>query len=359
MAVHYDKETGEYVYDTAEDPGNPVQQTRTDPNPGPRPFDPTVGTGVPSVDPNAPPAPVFNPGGANLPDLVTQTFKTAQGQAGNNGNAQAFGQAWLASGGKSAAELASFIRTHPEYGAQVAGSKGTKVTIGGQTYDPIFSADDPSQSRGQWIIAGDSSSNTSTGSGTLGTMAIDPSYLAPFTTPPPVGNPLPTYQPPPDFNYADFGGFDQWNPTTAQDLYADPSYAFRRDEGAGVLQNSAAARGVLNSGGTLSDLIKYGQQFASNEFGNVDTRRFNAWDTGNRNKLDTYSTNRNNAAQNFATNYGIGRDAYQTLANNNETDYQRQEQNWRDQRDTWYSNQQNPFSKLSTLASLGYNAASL
>lgn len=53
---------------------------------------------------------------------------------------------------------------------------------------------------------------------------------------------------------------------------ADPGYQFRMDEGIKALDRSAAARGVLNSGGQGRRLVRYGQDYASNEYQNVYNR---------------------------------------------------------------------------------------
>lgn len=52
----------------------------------------------------------------------------------------------------------------------------------------------------------------------------------------------------------------------------DPGYQFRMDEGVKALDRSAAARGILNSGGQLRRLTRYGQDYASNEYQNVYNR---------------------------------------------------------------------------------------
>jgi hypothetical protein len=52
----------------------------------------------------------------------------------------------------------------------------------------------------------------------------------------------------------------------------DPSYQFRLGEGMKALERSAAARGGLISGGALKAAQRYGQEFASNEFGNAYNR---------------------------------------------------------------------------------------
>jgi len=100
------------------------------------------------------------------------------------------------------------------------------------------------------------------GGNTLGTLAIPGSY-------PGYGGPMR-----PDLSGLPTAPNFDWTPTTAEDLYADPSYKFRLGEGEQALQQSAAAGGVLRTGGTLKDILKYGQNFASQEYGNVDARRF-------------------------------------------------------------------------------------
>lgn len=62
---------------------------------------------------------------------------------------------------------------------------------------------------------------------------------------------------------------------TTADFEQDPGYQFRMQEGLKALERSAAARGGLNSGGTMKALARYGQDFASNEFQNA-YNRFNS-----------------------------------------------------------------------------------
>lgn len=62
---------------------------------------------------------------------------------------------------------------------------------------------------------------------------------------------------------------------TTSDFQKDPGYDFRMQEGQKALERSAAARGGLQSGGTMKALAQYGQNFASNEYGNA-YNRFNA-----------------------------------------------------------------------------------
>ena len=53
---------------------------------------------------------------------------------------------------------------------------------------------------------------------------------------------------------------------------ADPGYQFRMSEGMKALERSAAARGLLQSGGTLKGVQKFGQELASSEYENAFSR---------------------------------------------------------------------------------------
>ena len=59
----------------------------------------------------------------------------------------------------------------------------------------------------------------------------------------------------------DYGGFT-----------ATPGYDFRLGEGTRAIEGSAAARGGLYSGAAMKDLQKYGQDYASSEYGNYVNR---------------------------------------------------------------------------------------
>lgn len=62
-------------------------------------------------------------------------------------------------------------------------------------------------------------------------------------------------------------------PNTADSILAmDPGYQFRLDQGNKAVTNAAGAAGMRNSGATLKALTRYGQDYASGEFGNVVNR---------------------------------------------------------------------------------------
>ena len=80
--------------------------------------------------------------------------------------------------------------------------------------------------------------------------------------------------------YTNFGG-EQLNalrgwltdPTKQPMNYLDPAYDFRRKAGLSAVEGSAAGAGMLKSGDTLRALEGYGQDLASQEYGNA----FNRW----------------------------------------------------------------------------------
>lgn len=73
---------------------------------------------------------------------------------------------------------------------------------------------------------------------------------------------------------------------TMADYQADPGYAFRVAEGQRALDNSAAARGGLQSGNALKAAARYGQDMGSQEYGNA-YNRFNNDQTNQFNRLSS------------------------------------------------------------------------
>jgi hypothetical protein len=69
---------------------------------------------------------------------------------------------------------------------------------------------------------------------------------------------------------AGYGSLAQ--PFTGQDLYKDPGYAFRLNEGVKALDRSAAARGGLLGGNQLRGVTQFGQDYASGEYQNAFNR---------------------------------------------------------------------------------------
>jgi hypothetical protein len=64
----------------------------------------------------------------------------------------------------------------------------------------------------------------------------------------------------------------EYTPFGMPQFQADPGYNFRMAEGMKALERSAAARGLLQSGGTLKGIQQYGQNVASEEYQNAFSR---------------------------------------------------------------------------------------
>jgi hypothetical protein len=69
---------------------------------------------------------------------------------------------------------------------------------------------------------------------------------------------------------AGYGSLSQ--PFTGQDMYKDPGYAFRLNEGVKALDRSAAARGGLLGGNQLRGVTQFGQDYGSQEYQNAFNR---------------------------------------------------------------------------------------
>jgi hypothetical protein len=87
---------------------------------------------------------------------------------------------------------------------------------------------------------------------------------------------------------------------------ADPGYSFRMSEGLKALDRQAAARGGLMSGAALKAAGRFGQESASQEFGNA----YNRYRQNRQDQLDplmyamTGGTNATNATNTAMGNYG-------------------------------------------------------
>lgn len=95
-----------------------------------------------------------------------------------------------------------------------------------------------------------------------------------FTPPPMADTPgapsftPPAYTPPPAFAQP-----------TYDEARNDPGFQFVQREGQKALENSAAARGVLNSGGTLKDIAQWNQSLADTQYQNVFNRDLSQYTT--------------------------------------------------------------------------------
>lgn len=81
------------------------------------------------------------------------------------------------------------------------------------------------------------------------------------------------------------------------DMTADPSYQFRLQQGADALDQSASARGNLLSGGQAKAMQSYGQNMASQEYGNAYNRALQNYNTNANTQLNLANIGRGAAGQ--------------------------------------------------------------
>lgn len=113
-----------------------------------------------------------------------------------------------------------------------------------------------------------------------------------------------------DPNSAGYGslmqGFgEQFQAPTGATEQNDPGYQFRLDQGMKALQNSAAAKGGLLGGNTGTALQRYGQDYASNEYGNVYNRALGEY----QQRYNIYNQNQSNQYNRLAGLSGVGQTA--------------------------------------------------
>jgi hypothetical protein len=151
---------------------------------------------------------------------------------------------------------------------------------------------------------GDGGTNpyTTTTSTTGGTGAFDPT-----------GFQWPVFEAPAAFTY------DPFKAPTAEDAANEPGYAFALDQGEKALQNSAAAKGTLRTGGTLKDILGFGQKFAAQNYQGAYDRSAN-----------TYQMNRNNAADVWQRAYTSSKDVFAPKERAAQSTFDALLQQWRD-----------------------------
>lgn len=103
-----------------------------------------------------------------------------------------------------------------------------------------------------------------------------------------------------------------------EDFQADPGYQFRLEQGRRALDRSAAARGGMLSGAAIKSANDYGQNMASQEYGNA----FNRYQTNRANQLNPLQSlagqaqTSSNQVGNAAQNYGAQAGSLMTQAGN-------------------------------------------
>ena len=115
-----------------------------------------------------------------------------------------------------------------------------------------------------------------------------------------------------------------------EDLYKDPGYKFRLDQGNKAIERSASARGMVGSGATMKDMARWSQGLASQEYGAAYGRARGEHQSG----YDQSQDARNRNLQSFGLQYGQTADAYS-----------RSWQEYINRRNEWLGNQQRRYQR--------------
>lgn len=101
----------------------------------------------------------------------------------------------------------------------------------------------------------------------------------------------------------------QFEAPTGLTMENDPGYQQRLALGQQAIERSAAARGGALGGGALRSLMRYGQDFGSNEYQNVWNRARGAFDTN----YNIWANDQGNKFNRMAALAGVGQQAVNTL----------------------------------------------
>lgn len=102
---------------------------------------------------------------------------------------------------------------------------------------------------------------------------------------------------------------------TGDDLYNDPSYLFRLQQGQKALDRQGAAAGRFLSGSQLQASSNYNQNAASQEFQNAYQRALGTFSTNEGNRFNAYQANFNNAVNPLLSLAGAATLGSQNLGN--------------------------------------------
>jgi hypothetical protein len=89
---------------------------------------------------------------------------------------------------------------------------------------------------------------------------------------------------------------------TAQSILQDPSFEFRKGQGAGAIINNQAASGLRRGGAAIKGLIDYNQQFASNEYKDIWNRDFGVYQKDYENAASEYDRTYKQLLDEFGVN---------------------------------------------------------
>ncbi len=214
---------------------------------GGRPYDPNapqMGYGGAPGPGNVEYAHLYNPDGT----LKNKSPYAAGPQAGGSGDPNAFREAWFNSPyPKTVDGLKQFVAANPQFGAQITGSKGSKVIIGGQAFQAVRSAGLGGGIGPAWDPLGPEGGGGQQGAGGLAAGYMTAPYTGQFKLP------------------------------TQEDLFAMPGFQSGLTASNQGVERSAFARGTGLTGGTLKALQQNSVDYANQKYGDLVNQQMGAF----------------------------------------------------------------------------------
>lgn len=198
---------------------------------------------------------------------------------------------------------------------------------------------------------------TGGGNGNGGGGGLLGGLLAPFTG---TWSPIAAahYEKPPAFAYDKMPTFKPFEKPTLDEAKQEPGFDLAVQMGNQGIQNSAAGRGLLRSGGTLKDILQWNQNFGNQNYQNVYNRDLNAWSANTSGAMNNWMTGLTGATSIYNTNYKSQyTDPYAFASQEVNTNNDNSWKNFLQQYDIFRNNQNDPYNKLADQQRIGLSAA--
>jgi hypothetical protein len=149
-----------------------------------------------------------------------------------------------------------------------------------------------------------------------GPLPPGPQPPAPGPAPAPGASAFPSGQAPPTFTPPPITKPEPWNyqsfiAPSPDEVNSDPWTQYQLKTGADQIQRSAAARGILNTGGTISDLMRGADEITNAGYANIFNRAAQTYGMNRQNSLDAYNVNNSTQYQDpLKWNYQSAQDTW-------------------------------------------------
>lgn len=103
---------------------------------------------------------------------------------------------------------------------------------------------------------------------------------------------------------------ETWQAPTEEQAFNEPGYQFGVNEGIRALKQGAGAKGAATTGGTMKDLIAWGQARAGQQYGDVFNRNLTGFNTRLGTAKDVFDRNYAGSREEFDRKYGSSKDQF-------------------------------------------------